>query len=153
MVPRTIAFPARLWHEYGQKLMRFAGVSVVNVLTGQTLLVILYGRLGWSGMAANAVAVAVGSVPAYLLSRHYVWEKNKGDHKIGEILPFWSLAFVGLILSTALVGVVDSFSDRTIAVQAANAIAFGMLWLVRFAVLEHLLWGDQSDDELVETSG
>ncbi|HJO99194.1 MAG: GtrA family protein [Acidimicrobiales bacterium] len=153
MIPRIIALPARLWHEYGQKLMRFAGVSVVNVLTGQTLLVVLYGRLGWSGMAANAVAVAVGSIPAYLLSRHYVWEKNKGDHKMGEIVPFWSLAFVGLILSTALVGVVDSFSDRTIAVQAANAIAFGMLWLVRFAVLEHLLWGDQSDDELVETSG
>ncbi len=58
MVPRIIALPARLWHEYGQKLMRFAGVSVVNVITGQTLLVILYGHLGWSGMAANAVAVA-----------------------------------------------------------------------------------------------
>jgi putative flippase GtrA len=153
MIPRIIALPARLWHDYGRKLMRFAGVSVVNVVTGQTLLVILYGRLGWSGMAANAVAVAIGSMPAYYLSRRYVWEKNKGDHKIGEILPFWSLAFVGLVLSTALVGVVDSFSDRTIAVQAANAIAFGLLWLVRFAVLEHLLWGDRSDDELVETSG
>ncbi|MDP6481088.1 MAG: GtrA family protein [Acidimicrobiales bacterium] len=153
MIPRIITLPARLWREYGQKLLRFAGVSVVNVLTGQTLLVVLYGRLGWSGMAANVVAVAVGSIPAYLLSRHYVWERNKGDHKMGEILPFWSLAFVGLVLSTALVGVVDSFSDRTIAVQAANAIAFGMLWLVRFAVLEHLLWGDRSDDELVGTSG
>ncbi|MAG03703.1 MAG: hypothetical protein CL406_03695 [Acidimicrobiaceae bacterium] len=153
MIPRIITLPARLWREYGQKLLRFAGVSVVNVLTGQTLLVVLYGRLGWSGMAANVVAVAVGSIPAYLLSRHYVWERNKGDHKMGEILPFWSLAFVGLVLSTALVGVVDSFSDRTIAVQAANAIAFGMLWLVRFAVLEHLLWGDRADDELVGTSG
>ena len=153
MIPRIITLPARLWREYGQKLLRFAGVSVVNVLTGQTLLVVLYGRLGWSGMAANVVAFAVGSIPAYLLSRHYVWERNKGDHKMGEILPFWSLAFVGLVLSTALVGVVDSFSDRTIAVQAANAIAFGMLWLVRFAVLEHLLWGDRSDDELVGTSG
>ncbi len=153
MVPRIVALLALLWHEYGQKLMRFAGVSVVNVLTGQTLLVVLYGHLRWSGMAANAVAVAVGSIPAYLLSRHYVWEKDKGDHKIGEILPFWSLAFVGLVLSTALVGVVDSFSDKTIAVQAANAIAFGLLWVVRFAVLEHLLWGDRSDDQLVGTSG
>ena len=25
MIPRIIALPARLWHEYGQKLMRFAG--------------------------------------------------------------------------------------------------------------------------------
>jgi hypothetical protein len=27
------------------------------------------------------------------------------------------------------------------------------LWVVRFAVLEHLLWGDRSDDQLVGTSG
>ena len=99
------------------------------------------------------VAVLVGSIPAYLLSRHYVWKQDKGDHTIGEILPFWSLAFVGLLLSTLLVGVVDSFSDRTIAVQAANAIAFGLLWIIRFAVLEHLLWGDRTDDELIGTSG
>ncbi len=150
MVPRIIALPARLWHEYGQKLMRFAGVSVVNVITGQTLLVILYGHLGWSGMAANAVAVAVGSVPAYLLSRHYVWKREKGDHNFGaEILPFWGLAFVGLVLSTALVGVADSFSDHTLAVQGANAAAFGALWIVRFVVLEHLLWGERTEHELV----
>ncbi len=153
MPSRTIPLPARLWRDYGPKLMRFAGVSVVNVATGQTILVVLYGHVGWPGVAANVVAVAVGSIPAYLLSRHYVWEKDKGDHKMGEILPFWSLAFAGLVLSTALVGVVDSFSDRTIAVQAANAIAFGLLWVIRFAVLEHLLWGDRSDDELVGTSG
>ena len=153
MASRPLALPVRLWRDYGQKLIRFAGVSVVNVFTGQTLLVILYGRLGWPGVAANAVAVLVGSIPAYLLSRHYVWKQDKGDHTIGEILPFWSLAFVGLLLSTLLVGVVDSFSDRTIAVQAANAIAFGLLWIIRFAVLEHLLWGDRTDDELIGTSG
>jgi hypothetical protein len=38
-------------------------------------------------------------------------------------------------------------------VQAANAIAFGLLWIIRFAVLEHLLWGDRTDDELIGTSG
>ncbi|MDP6975525.1 MAG: GtrA family protein [Acidimicrobiales bacterium] len=145
-----LSLVARLWRDYGQKLIRFAGVSVVNVFTGQTLLYLCYARLGWPGMLANVVAVAAGSVPAYLLSRHYVWEREKGDHKVGaEILPFWGLAFVGLVLSTALVGVVDSFSDHTLAVQGANAAAFGALWIVRFVVLEHLLWGERTEHELV----
>lgn len=145
-----LSLVARLWRDYGQKLIRFAGVSVVNVFTGQTLLYLCYARLGWPGMFANVVAVAAGSVPAYLLSRHYVWEREKGDHKVGaEILPFWGLAFVGLVLSTALVGVVDSFSDHTLAVQGANAAAFGALWIVRFVVLEHLLWGERTEHELV----
>jgi putative flippase GtrA len=145
-----LSLGARLWRDYGQKLIRFAGVSVVNVFTGQTLLYLCYARLGWPGMLANVVAVAAGSVPAYLLSRHYVWEREKGDHKVGaEILPFWGLAFVGLVLSTALVGVVDSFSDHTLAVQGANAAAFGALWIVRFVVLEHLLWGERTEHELV----
>ena len=145
-----LSLGARLWRDYGQKLIRFAGVSVVNVFTGQTLLYLCYARLGWPGMLANVVAVAAGSVSAYLLSRHYVWEREKGDHKVGaEILPFWGLAFVGLVLSTALVGVVDSFSDHTLAVQGANAAAFGALWIVRFVVLEHLLWGERTEHELV----
>ena len=150
MTRNLLALPARRWREYGQKLIRFAGVSVINVTPGQTLLYICYARLGGPGVLANVVAVAAGSGPAYLLSRHYVWKREKGAHKVGaEILPFWGLAFVGLVLSTALVGVVDSFSDRTLAVQGANATAFGSLWIVRFVVLEHLLWGERTEHELV----
>ncbi|HJL76358.1 MAG TPA: GtrA family protein [Acidimicrobiales bacterium] len=150
MVRNLLALPTRLWRDYGQKLIRFAGVSIINVCTGQTLLYICYARLDWNGMLANVVAVAAGSIPAYLLSRHYVWKREKGDHNFGaEILPFWGLAFVGLVLSTALVGVADSFSDHTLAVQGANAAAFGALWIVRFVVLEHLLWGERTEHELV----
>jgi putative flippase GtrA len=150
MARNLLALPTRLWRDYGQKLIRFAGVSIINVCTGQTLLYICYARLGWNGMLANVVAVAAGSIPAYLLSRHYVWKREKGDHNFGaEILPFWGLAFVGLVLSTALVGVADSFSDHTLAVQGANAAAFGALWIVRFVVLEHLLWGERTEHELV----
>ncbi len=150
MAWKRSAILTRLWQQYGHKLIRFAGVSVVNVATGQTLLYLCYDRFGWPGMTANIVAVAAGSIPAYLLSRHYVWEREKGDHKLGaEVLPFWGLAFVGLVLSTILVGVVDSFADHTLAVQGANAVAFGSLWIVRFVVLEHLLWGERTEYELV----
>ncbi len=44
MTRNLLALPARLWRDYGSKLIRFAGVSVVNVSTGQTLLYICYAR-------------------------------------------------------------------------------------------------------------
>ena len=79
----------------------------------------------------------------------------------GEIAPFWILAFAGLALSTVTVGVVDGIFGGTLSVQLANASAFGALWIVRFLVLDRLLWGDAvngpddepSDDELTATAG
>ena len=115
---------ARLRRNYGTKLLRFAGVSMVNVITGQTLLYICFEQLELVGIAANGVAVVAGSIPSYFLSRHYVWEKNKGDHKVvSEIVPFWGLAFAGLILSTVFVAIADNFYDHVFAMQAGNAAA------------------------------
>jgi len=144
---------ARLRRNYGTKLLRFAGVSMVNVITGQTLLYICFEQLELVGIAATGVAVVAGSIPSYFLSRQYVWEKNKGDHKVvSEIVPFWGLAFAGLILSTVFVAIADNFYDHVFAMQAGNAAAFALLWIIRFAVLEHLLWGDRAEGQLTKTS-
>lgn len=151
---------ATIWQDHAQRLLRYIGVTFVNVLVGQTLLYVFHAVVEWPGMAANAVAVAVSSVPAYLLSRHYVWEQPRGGHSVGgEIAPFWILAFAGLALSTVTVGVVDGIFGGTLSVQLANASAFGALWIVRFLVLDRLLWGDAanggedgSDDEPLDKS-
>ena len=80
MSSALLARLTRLRQNYGTKLLRFAGVSMVNVVTGQTLLYICFAHLGLFGIAANGVAVVAGSIPSYFLSRHYVWEKDKGEH-------------------------------------------------------------------------
>ncbi len=153
---------AHLWQDYAQRLLRYIGVTFVNVLVGQTLLYVFHAVLEWPGMAANALAVAVSSIPAYLLSRHYVWEQPRGGHSVGgEIAPFWILAFAGLALSTVTVGVVDGIFGGTLSVQLANASAFGALWIVGFFVRARLLGGDAvngpddapSDAELTATAG
>ena len=153
MSSALLARLARLRHNYGTKLFRFAGVSMVNVVTGQTLLYICFEHLTLPGIAANGVAVIAGSIPSYFLSRHYVWERDRGSHKVvSEIVPFWGLAFAGLILSTVFVAIADNFYDHVFVMQAGNAAAFALLWIVRFAVLEHLLWGDRAEGQLTKTS-
>jgi len=141
----------RLWSRYGLKAIRYAGVSVVNVFVGQSLLVLFYGLLDWPGTAANVAAVVLSTVPAYLMMRHWVWNQ-KGAHRLGgEILPFWVMAGVGLVLSTIAVTWADSRWDSTIAIQLANIGAFGLVWVTRFFVLDHVMWADRAHtDEVLE---
>lgn len=131
---------ARLWRHYGQKIRRYLGVTVVNVLIGQTILLFFQVVLDWPGVAANVAAVTISTVPAYLLSRAYVWQKQGAHSMSAEIAPFWAMAFVGLLLSTLFVAIVESVSDTTLGVQIANAAAFGLLWIVKFFVLERIMW-------------
>ena len=50
------------------------------------------------------------------------------------------------------VAIADNFYDHVLVMQAGNAAAFSLLWVVRFAVLEHLLWGDRAESQLTESS-
>lgn len=129
------------------------GVSVVNVVVGQSLLVLFHGVLGWPGVAANISAVCLSTVPAYLMMRHWVWGQ-KGSHRLGaEIVPFWTMATIGLVMSTIAVAWADSRFDSTIAVNLANITAFGLVWVCRFFILDHLMWADRVVvDEALETS-
>jgi putative flippase GtrA len=124
----------------GRKLIRYGMVSVVAI--GVTQLVLLAGLdLGWSSAAANITAVSVASVPAYFLNRQWVWGRD-GRHDVArEIVPYWVFAFVGLALSTVAVATVASGPHASHFVAAfANVGAFGLLWGLRFVVLDRLLF-------------
>ena len=50
------------------------------------------------------------------------------------------------------IAIADNFYDHVLVMLAGNAAAFSLLWIVRFAVLEHLLWGDRAESQLTESS-
>jgi putative flippase GtrA len=130
--------------ELGQKLLRFCGVSVVNLVLGQTLLFMFYSVLGWSAVVANLAAVCISAVPAYLLSRKWVWRMN-GDHSMrSEILPFWSLAIAGLVVSTLAVGYAEAHFDAAVMVNLASIAGFAVIWVVKFFILDRVMWAPNS---------
>ena len=51
-----------------RKLLRYCGVSVFNLLFGQSLLFFFHSIADWPGWIANVTAVMISAVPAYLLS-------------------------------------------------------------------------------------
>lgn len=132
---------ARARDRHGTRLARFGAVSAFNVVFGQ---VILYGAQVLAqapAVTANVVSVCVGTVPAYFLSRYWVWEKRGKSHMMREVAPFWALALIGFALSTAAVWYVDThFRPSPLAVNLTNLTAFGLVWLAKFFVLDRILF-------------
>ena len=136
------------------KGLKYAGVSVVNLVLGQVLLLVFYRLLSASdaalpesdrllrGATANTLSVVISSVPAYYLSRAYVWGKRGRSELRREVLPFWIFVLVGLFLSTVGVSLVAHFvaapkdvgffHPAKLAASVANLAAFGVLWVIRF---------------------
>ncbi len=130
----------RLLAEHGLKALRYCGVSVVNVTVGLSVLAVCHGALGWPAVVANLAAWIVGTAPAYLLSRAWVWQRS-GPHRLGgEILTFWVMALVGLALSSLVVAIIEHLADRTVLVLAGNFGAYGSVWVAKYIFLDRVMW-------------
>ena len=133
-------FVERLVQQYWRKLLRYCGVSVFNLVFGQSLLFFFHTVLDWPGWIANITAVMISAVPAYLLSRHWVWGQRGPNSFKAEVLPFWSMAMLGLIISTVAVAIVDKHYDGALPVQLASVGSFFLVWILKFFVLDRFMW-------------
>ena len=130
----------RLRADHGLKALRYCGVSVVNVTVGVSVLSIGHGVLGWPAVGANLAAWMVGTVPAYLLSRAWVWRRS-GPHRLGgEVLTFWIMALIGLALSSLVVRAVEEFTSETVFVVLGNLAAYGTVWVAKYVFLDRVMW-------------
>ena len=123
-----------------RKLLRYSAASVVGVTIGQSALYIFYEVLDWPAVLANLAAVTISSVPAYLINRYWVWEKTDSNSLRREVLPFWGMALLGLLLSTLLVAFADDRTDSPLIIAIANLAGFGVLWLAKFFILDRVLF-------------
>jgi putative flippase GtrA len=128
---------------------RYVMVSVVNVVVGAGLLFLLQKWM--RPTYANVVSVAIGAIPAYYMSRAWVWGKRGKSHWKKEVLPFWVFTFSGLVMSTALISYVDNHTTNRVAILVAQLFAFGVLWVLRFFLLDKLfhveIYEDDTPDE------
>lgn len=133
-----------------RKLARYSAASLVGVTVGQSSLFLFYQGLDLAAALANFLAVAISSVPAYLINRYWVWQKTSRNDLRREIVPFWGMAFLGLVLSTIAVTVVDDRTDWAPAILAANLGGFGVLWVAKFLVLDKILFAPEQGPDPLE---
>lgn len=142
--------PALLGAPLARRFGRYSVVSMFNVVAGAAIMSLAFGVAGWSARWANLASTALVTLPSYLLNRAWVWGRSGRSHLVGEVLPFWALAFVGLGLSTLAAGqaedvarhVTDARVVQTAIVAVSTIAAYGVVWVVKFAVLEYLLFSD-----------
>lgn len=123
-------------------------VSVVGTVVSQVCIIIFYRGLGIAKLPTNFLAVAISSIPAYLLNRAWVWGKHGKNHWLTEVLPFWAFSFAGLVFSLAMVAWIapdpppghTATAMDTFRVMLGNISGFGILWILKFFVLDRLLF-------------
>ena len=89
--------------------------------------------------------MTLATIPSYLLNRAWVWGKSGSHSMTAEVLPFWGMAFLGLVLSTVLVHYAEQQWDSWVLVNLANLSAFGVLWVAKFFVLDRVLFVQDVD--------
>lgn len=138
----------------GQKMVRYSLVSVVSVIVGEA---ILFGTLllhVWSASMCNVVAVCISAIPSYYLNRTWAWGKTGKSHFLREVVPFWSLALLGLLFSTLAVDFVEprarSFTSShllfTVIMVFTSIGAFGVLWVAKFFIFNKVMFVHHLED-------
>jgi putative flippase GtrA len=134
---------ARLWQDYGRRLVRYGGVTVVSTVVGLTSLFIGLYLFDWPGVFANFISVCMSTPPAYYLNRRFVWERGMGNHSASrEVGPFWVMTIFGFIVSTLAIGIASLLTDVKAVLLLTQVASFGALWLLKFVFLEKYLWKD-----------
>ena len=126
---------------------RYLTVSIINLFNHQVLLFVANSLWGWSGGWANVFAACIAAIPAYILSRAWVWEVT-GRHDLRtEILPFWLLALAGLIVSTGLAELTDRSFGAGVLVNVASLTGYFVVWVAKFFLLDRLFIGNRRINE------
>ena len=123
-----------------RKLAKYSTASVVAVAVGQPVFWLFDGVLGWDAVPANLVSVSAGSVPNYLINRRWTWSQTGRNRLWGEVVPFWVMSAMGMILSLIAVNYADNRWDSTLINAMAQLAGFGVLWLAKFLVLDKVMW-------------
>jgi putative flippase GtrA len=122
-------------------------VSVISALTSLVVLTIVFGVLRlWGEVFSTLFANVTAGVPSYYLNRRWVWGKSGRSHIWREVLPFWVMSFTGIGFALYTASLAHSFADthhlqhlpRTALVVGANIAAFGILWFLKFLILNRL---------------
>jgi putative flippase GtrA len=151
---KAVKHPVAFAREYVRsahfrRFLRYSSVSAVSTTVSLGGL-FLFFRVLHIGTAtdSNLLATAIASVPAYYLNRTWAWGKSGRSHVLREVVPFWTVTILGVILSTTAVHFAAleakshhlSKGSETIAVEFANFFTYGVLWFAKFSFFNRYLF-------------
>jgi len=147
MIERLRSILAWSHTHQGKKMVRFTLGSVITTGVSFSSIAILYGfriipGVVWATLAGNLIA----TIPAYRLNRTWTWGKRGRSHFRGEIVPFWTLSFLGIAFSQLFAFWAKhevhkhdwSHLANTGLVVGANLLSFVIFWFIKLAVFNRI---------------
>ncbi len=158
LTPRRVF--AWLRTETGRKWLLYGTVSGIAILTSWLSFALAHNILGWTIVAAQVFSVIVSTVPAFFLSRSWVWAKDGKVSFQKEVLPFWILSLIQFFISVGVIKLAEkwinsTFDDRatrTVVVQIINLVLYGAMWFGKFFFLNNLLFRAERSAETATPS-
>lgn len=146
-----------------KQLFRYTMVSVISTVVSFVALALIFGVLHLAGpVVSTVIANVIAVVPNYYLNRRWVWGKGGRSHLTKEIVPFWAMSAIGIVVSIGgaslahHIGVVHHLTHRELTgvVLLANVLSFGVFWVLKFIVFNRLFRVHPLEelDELVEAA-
>lgn len=147
-VVQRILSPAR-GERMIHRFVRYSMVSGVAIVISQVAILICTALFHTSGILANTVGAVVATPASYELNRKWAWGKHGKSHLWKEVAPFWGLTLLGYLGSTGTVQLADEMCKnhhiigltRSLAIMGASLFAYGVVWVVKFFVFQHLVFG------------
>jgi putative flippase GtrA len=138
----------------GKKMLRYSATSVICVIISTTILTFLVGIIQWRAFPSSVTATAITTIPSYELNRRWAWGKSGRGHLWREVVPFWTMAFVGFAFSSWASVAAERLARRhhfshvvhTGVVAVAFVGAFGVLWIGKFLILNKVLFAHHPEE-------
>lgn len=142
------------------RFIRYSLVSGVAIVISQVTILICTWLFGLSGIVANTIGALAATPASYELNRRWAWGKSGKSHVWREMVPFWSLTLLGWLASTGTVEIADHMAKthhvvglgRSVAIMGASLFAYGVVWIVKFVIFNHLVFVDRGTVTGTETA-
>ncbi len=140
----------------GRKKLRYAAVAAAFLPISQGLIQVL-GLWLDDYTIASFVGAAIATVPNFFANKYFVWRVTSREHLRDQLLMFWLIVMLAVSLATFFTYLVDHATEgqptsvRGSAVLLVQVLAFGIVWVGRFLILDR--WFSKLTDPRALTQG
>ncbi|MGH3836315.1 MAG: GtrA family protein [Pseudonocardiaceae bacterium] len=128
---------------------RFAAGTAVSTVCSQLAFLLMFGVLAASATVSGAVAFVAGAVPNFLIHRYWTWRRSGPVEIRGELMPYLVVIVFSGLVAIGITASVDRLISETINDRALRtvvvAVAFNAsylpLFILKFALLDRLVFG------------
>lgn len=137
----------------GRVFSRYTIGSVLAAMVSESTLLLVYGLSLLSPRGASVAAWVTGAGVNYVLNRRWAWERRGRAHPVRELLPYWAIAVVSMVVSAWATGVAGNVGDRlfethgprVMFVGAAFLGVYGLMFIAKFLVFHYVLFADRAE--------